>query len=70
MKKIPAHTTLLFVLALMPAVVFVVLLIIAIIYSDIKGLLFCIFFEYRDNPAGCLFLILIVLFLQRAGIVN
>ncbi len=70
MKKIPLHTTIFFIIALIPVVVFVVLFIIAIIYSDIKGLLFCIFFEYRNNPAGCLFIILVVLFLQTKGIVN
>ena len=36
MKKIPSHTAILFVLALIPAVVFVVLLIIGIIYGDIE----------------------------------
>lgn len=35
MKKIPLHTTMFLVIALIPAVVFVVLLIIGIIYGDI-----------------------------------
>ena len=70
MKKIPLHTIIFFVLALIPAVVFAVLLIIAVIYGDVKGLLFCVFFEFRCNPAGSLFFALIVLFLQTAGIIN
>lgn len=70
MNKIPLHTSILFVLALIPAVVFVVLLIIAVIYGDINGLLFCTFFEFRCNPAGSLFIALIVMFLQTEGIIN
>ena len=38
MKKIPLHTTIFFIIALIPVVVFVVLLIIGIIYGDIKVL--------------------------------
>ncbi|MDE6539934.1 MAG: hypothetical protein K2K66_07070 [Ruminococcus sp.] len=36
MKKVPFKTTMFFVIALIPVVVFVVLLIIGIIYGDIK----------------------------------
>ncbi|MCM1505889.1 MAG: hypothetical protein NC177_01960 [Ruminococcus flavefaciens] len=36
MKKIPLHTSILFVLALIPAVVFGFLMIIAVIYGDIE----------------------------------
>ncbi|MCM1313990.1 MAG: hypothetical protein NC205_00045 [Prevotella sp.] len=56
MKKIPAHTTLLFVLALMPAVVFVVFLIIGIIYGDIEEVI------------GGFFLIVPVIFCFKRGI--
>lgn len=43
MKKITAHTNILFVLALMPVVVFVVFLIIGIIYGDIEEVIKGIF---------------------------
>lgn len=56
MKKIPAHTTLLFVIALMPAVVFVVFLIIGIIYGDIEEVI------------GGVFLLVPVIFFLKRGI--
>ena len=49
MKKIPAYINILFVLALIPAIVFVVLLIIGIIYGDIGiFLIFCL--KWGINP--------------------
>ncbi|MDE6780343.1 MAG: hypothetical protein K2J40_02645 [Ruminococcus sp.] len=56
MKKIPAYTNILFVLALMPAVVFVVFLIIGIIYGDIEEVI------------GGIFLIVPVIFSLKRGI--
>ncbi len=56
MKKIPAYTNILFVLALMPAVVFVVFLIIGIIYGDIEEVI------------GLFFLSVPVLFCLKRGI--
>lgn len=56
MKKIPAYINILFVLALIPAVVFVVLLIIGIIYGDIEEVI------------GLFFLSVPVLFCLKRGI--
>ena len=56
MKKIPAYINILFVLALIPAVVFVVLLIIGIIYGDIEEVI------------GLFFLSVPVLFCLKCGI--
>ncbi len=56
MKKIPLHTTIFFIIALIPVVVFVVLLIIGIIYGDIEEVI------------GGIFLIVPVIFCLKWGI--
>lgn len=56
MKKIPLHTIMFFVIALIPAVVFVVFLIIGIIYGDIEEVI------------GGIFLIVPVIFSLKRGI--
>ncbi len=56
MKKIPAHTNILFVLALMPMVVFVIFLIIGIIYGDIEEVM------------GSIFMVVPVIFCLKRGI--
>lgn len=43
MKKVPSHATLLFVLALMPMIVFVIFLIIGIILGDVEEVMYSIF---------------------------
>ncbi|MDE5770067.1 MAG: hypothetical protein K2I06_00345 [Ruminococcus sp.] len=43
MKKVPSHTNLLFVLALMPMIVFVIFFIIGIIYGDVEEVMYSIF---------------------------
>lgn len=78
MKKIPAHTNILFVLALMPVAVFVVFLIIGIIYGDIeeviKGIfmivpvIFCL--KRGINPDILYGIAFFVLAFQTVAIVN
>ncbi|MCM1505891.1 MAG: hypothetical protein NC177_01970 [Ruminococcus flavefaciens] len=59
-----------FVLALIPAVVFGVFDDNCCNLQRCKRSIILCFFEFRCNPAGSLFIALIVMFLQTAGIIN